>query len=382
MKDIGKFSKIGYGCYSFTGVYGKKLSEMEMEKIIKKGYELGITFFDTSSSYKNTEEILGKTVKTFRKDIVLSTKISVNSCGKIDLSYQSVITSCEESLRKLKTDYIDILHVHYNDPVTPIEETILALEKLKESGKILSYGVGHLPLNILERYLEFGNISTVMAEVNPLSYKKLMDLNTLQEKYSFAIIAFSITGRGLLTGKITSSTVFSDDDIRKIDPLFRNKKLEFGLKIAKKLEKIGIKYGLTPVQVAINWTLENKGVISGLTGTTNLQHLMENIEGLRIKLEQRCIEEISNYIAEQQEILNKHLEDDVDRILYKKIHTYLEGKSDLIYLLEYFIEKEVISTDIVMNLFMEIMSLDREEKPLVKLETIKCQLREIWEKRG
>ena len=308
-------SKIGYGCYGFSGAYGDKLSEIEMIDIIQEAYKLGINLFDTASSYGNTEELLGKAVKPFRKEVAIITKVGLRAGGVADLSKDSLIASCENSLRGLKTDYIDSLQVHYDDPKTSIEETVDTLEALKQQGKILSYGVGHLPIDRIKQYLKTGNISMVLAEVNALNLKRYTELRAVQKEYDLGITAFSITGRGLLTGKINSTTKFTKGDIRQIDPLFRRSKLDIGVKIASKLGDIGNRYGLSPVQVAINWTLQNPGVISALTGPTKIRHIQENVEACKIRIDDSCIEEINTYLDQQRQKLQECLYQDVVNIL-------------------------------------------------------------------
>jgi len=268
---------LGYGCYGLSGAYGASLQEDEKIKVLQYAYDLGMRFFDTASSYDNTEEILGKAIGPFRKEVVLASKVGLFEGNRADLSKKHVISCCEESLKKLGTDYIDLYQVHFHDPYVPVSETVEVLQHLREQGKIRYIGVGHLPMDKTLEYLKLGCVSTVLAEINPICTARYKELIQLQEDYDFGIIAFSITGRGLLTGTIDAKTQFSENDIRRIDPLFKKSKMVSGQDIGAKLREIGLRFGKTPAQIAIAWTIQNPGVVSGLTGPVKLHHLKENI---------------------------------------------------------------------------------------------------------
>jgi aryl-alcohol dehydrogenase-like predicted oxidoreductase len=233
-------SPIGFGCYALSGAYGAKLDESQMIQIIQQAYASGILYYDTADKYGNTEEILGKAVSSFRNKITIATKVGLTNSNTAKLTKEHVISSCEESLKRLKTDYIDIYQVHFDDPDTPVTETIEALEKLVKDGKIRCYGIGHLPMNKALEYIKFGNVSTVLAEMNAASFNRYRELHPLQSKFNFSIIAFSVTGRGLLTGEISSSTKFQSKDIRSIDPMFKRSRLSSALRIEEKLKEIGM----------------------------------------------------------------------------------------------------------------------------------------------
>jgi len=130
-----KISEIGIGTYSLSGVYGVKNLE-EFKRMIYRAYELGVNFFDTAEAYGNAEEILGEIVKPFREEVYIATKVGVRSGIKPNLSKDYIRKACEESLKRLQTDYIDLYQVHFHDPTTPIEETIEALEGLVEEEKL------------------------------------------------------------------------------------------------------------------------------------------------------------------------------------------------------------------------------------------------------
>jgi aryl-alcohol dehydrogenase-like predicted oxidoreductase len=171
----------------------------------------------------------------------------------------------------------DIYNVHFNDPETPVEETIGALDDLVKEGKIRKYGLGHLPKEKVLEYIKKGNIFSVLLELSAISRNSSKELLPLCKERNIGGIAFSVTGRGLLTGKFGSNNQFDNGDIRNLDPQFQKERLQFGLKIMKKLKDIGSRYQKSPAQVAIAWVVAQEGIISALNGPSTIEHLEENI---------------------------------------------------------------------------------------------------------
>ncbi|MEW6107517.1 MAG: aldo/keto reductase, partial [Bacillota bacterium] len=207
-----RVSEVGVGCYSLAGVYGKKDLD-EFARMVRRAYELGVTFFDTADAYGDAESILGKIVRDFRSEIHIATKVGVVSGASMDLSPARVKKACEESLARLGTDYIDLYQVHFDDPKTPVEDVVGALESLVASGKIRHYGVGHLPADKIARYAEVGRPLSVLMELSAATRDARAKLLPLCREHGMAAIAFSTTGRGILTGTIREGHVFPDGDI-------------------------------------------------------------------------------------------------------------------------------------------------------------------------
>ena len=140
------------GTYSLSGVYGSKDIE-KFRRMIKRAFKLGANFFDTAEGYGDAEKILGETVESFREEIIIATKVGIRKGFEPNLSRKYVLKACDRSLKRLKTDYIDLYQVHFNDPVTPIGEVVKTLEELVDMGKIRYYGIGHLPPRSHKRVL-------------------------------------------------------------------------------------------------------------------------------------------------------------------------------------------------------------------------------------
>jgi len=131
-------SEVGIGCYALSGVYGAK-DVKKFKQMLNHAYELGINFFDTADAYGDAERILGEAIKPYRKDVYIATKVGIKEGLKPTLSGKYVKTACEKSLERLQTDHIDLYQVHFDDPDTPVEETVGVLEELVSDGKIGHY---------------------------------------------------------------------------------------------------------------------------------------------------------------------------------------------------------------------------------------------------
>jgi len=168
--DGFRISEVGLGCYALSGAYGTKDVE-EFKRTLRRAYELGVNFFDVAEAYGDAEQLLGEAVKPFRKEVYIATKVGICRGLKPDLSRAYIERACEESLERLQTDYIDFYQVHFDDPDTPVEGTVGALEGLTSAGKIRRYGLGHLPVERVERYFELGKVFSVMVELSAVAWE-------------------------------------------------------------------------------------------------------------------------------------------------------------------------------------------------------------------
>ncbi|HOB90779.1 MAG: aldo/keto reductase [Bacillota bacterium] len=209
-----ELSAVGVGCYSLSGAYGRKDVD-QVVSMLQRAYELGVNLFDTAEAYGDAETVLGDAVRPFRDKVLISTKVGVREGIKPSLTRSYVHAACEDSLRRLKTDWIDIYSVHFDDPDTPVEETVEALDDLIAQGKIRSYGLGHLPLSKAVEYMTKGSVFSVLMEFSAVSRQSSRQLIFVCQQHGAAAIAFSVTGRGLLTGRVGRETRFEEGDIDK-----------------------------------------------------------------------------------------------------------------------------------------------------------------------
>lgn len=352
-----RLSRIGVGSYSLSGVFGPK-DMKEYGKMIKRAYELGVNFFDTADAYGEAEEVLGRLLQPFCREVILLTKVGVKHGPKANLSYDYIKTACESSLRNLRTEYIDINTVHFDDPATPVEETVRALEELVKAGKIRKYGLGHLPGARVKEYINKGNVYSVLMELSAVARKASREVLPFVKKNNLAGIAFSVTGRGLLTGKITKNSRFEAGDLRRQDPQFQKEKFTFSLEVQQKLAEIGKRKGMSSAQVAIAWVLAQDGIVTALTGPSTEEHLEENIGGGRESLSPAELAEINHFIEEKEEWLANAEKKTLQKILDGDLPADNDQAFvDLVYCLETILVNQYLEEAEIMPVFYRLFSL-------------------------
>ena len=369
-------SEVGIGCYALSGVYGAK-DVKEFKQMLNRAYELGINFFDTADAYGDAERILGEAIKPYRKDVYIATKVGIKEVLKPTLSGKYVKTACEKSLERLQTGYIDLYQVHFDDPDTPVEETVGVLEELVSDGKIRHYGVCHLPLERVEAYCKARNIFSVLMELSAVARNSREKLLPLCRTYGVGAIAFSVTGRGLLTGRFQKEKKFESEDIRNIDPLFQHERFQSGLRVSEKLAKVGRGYGKTPAQVAIAWVLSQQGTICALTGPSTIGHLEENVGGSDWLLAQEDLKDLELFFKQEDVWLEREQRLSIRQVLSKLLpKESSKAFVNLVYVIETAILLGLTSEKEVLPIFRELYgmrkALDEDARP--KLENIRKRL--------
>lgn len=344
--------QLGYGCYGLGGAYGRQIDAQGAIRLIQLAYDLGIRFFDTADNY-GAEEVLGAALGPRRRQVVLATKVGAGT----NLSREHIVKSCHSSLRRLATDYLDLYQIHYDDPGTPVGAVVETLEYLKGQGKIRAYGLGHLPRKRMQEYLQLGRPATALAEFSAAARDRYRELRPLQRQYDFGIVAFSITGRGLLTGAISDNPGFAPTDIRRIDPLFRRAKLAWGLQIATRLRDEAQNLGTTPAQLAIAWVLHQPGVTTALTGPLDPNHLRENCAARELKLDPAWLGEFQTFLCQGETELRQRIHGEIRSILSGSP----QGMEDLVYVLEHCLERELIPQEAGVDLFTRLLALPRDD---------------------
>jgi aryl-alcohol dehydrogenase-like predicted oxidoreductase len=371
-----RLSEIGIGCYALSGAYGRKDPE-QFVGLLRRDYDLGVTFFDTADIYGPAEEILGRAAAPFRDRVWIATKVGASPNGKPNCSAEHVLSSCGQSLRRLRTDYIDLYQVHFNDLDTPVEETVGALEKLKAAGKIRHYGVGHLPLPRMEAYFAAGDVFSTLVELSAAARGARQWTLPLCREYGVGVIAFSVTGRGLLTGKIGPDHVFEEDDIRRIDPLFQRERFASGLRVVERFQALAKKHGKTPVQVAIAWVLSQSGVVCVLTGPSTTLHLEENLWASGWAIAPDDLAELEQFFKSEEEGLRQEQAQSVRAILVQELDSET-AFADLVYVVETLMEIGLAEEKEILPLFQRLWVL-RQRSDVAALEqmrTIQAELRD------
>ena len=373
-----RISEVGVGCYALSGAYGTKDLE-EFKRMLRRAYELGVNFFDTAEAYGDAEQILGETVKPFRQEVYLATKVGVRGGFKPNLSAEYIKRACEGSLERLQTDYIDLYQVHFDDPETPVEETVGALEELTSEGKIRRYGVGHLPVERVEAYFQAGKVFSVLMELSAVARESPKKLLPLCKAHGVGAIAFSATGRGLLTG-IRERPHFEPGDIRNLDPLFQRERFRSGLRVAGRLAELGERYGKTPAQVAIAWVLAQPGVICALTGPSTVAHLEENVGVSGFTFHPDELKDLEAFLEREDAWLEQEQRSSLKRILQEPLpEEPFQAFVDLVYAIETALLLGLTSEKEILPIAQELYGMRKalDEASLSRLESAQNRLRDL-----
>jgi len=264
-----KASVIGFGT-----VFRRGLTQ-ESSKVIEAALDLGVTLIDTAEIYSDglSEKVVGEVIKGRREEVVLVTKVSGDH-----LRYHEVLKSAEASLKRLDTDFIDLYLVHWPNPNVPLGETMRAMERLVEEGKVRYIGVSNFDVSQVKKANEeLSKCEVIANEVvyNLLERRMEDEVVPFCQKENIAVLAYGPLARGLLTGRFTDENSIPEDDWRSGDWFFEGESLKRGVKLVDVLKDKGADYGKTPAQMAINWLLA-KRVVFPLFGASDIKQVEEN----------------------------------------------------------------------------------------------------------
>ncbi len=370
-------SSIGMGCYAAAGVYGEFTAESFVD-LLRHGYDEGVTLYDTAPTYGEGEKILGRAVRPFRHEVVVATKVGLTPEGARDCSPTNIRHSCERSLRRLDTDYIDLLQVHFDDPATAVTDTVGALEALRSEGMIREYGVGHLPAHRVQEYLAAGSPASCLMELNCVTRGQYRDILPLLDGAT-GIIGFSPTARGLLADTAGTDAC---GDMRSFDPLRRGEKLRSVLRVVEGLRDVAEEVGATPVQVALRWTLDLPGVSAVLTGTTSGRHLRENLASIGIAWGEQLQQRLNRLLDREEERFARELPGEIRSILCRTSSDRGEDLWDLVYVMEHAVNCGWVQEGDILGLFGRLWALRGEEADAEELASIRSALYELLCKDG
>ena len=287
--------------------YGPAANKEDAIKLIRKAFELGITFFDTAEAYGpyDNETLLGEALEPFRKEVVIATKFGFKE-GKTALGTDSrpenIKAFTEAALKRLKTDVIDLLYQHRVDPSVPIEEVAGTVKELIQQGKVKYFGMSEAGIETIRKAHAVQPVTALQSEYSLWWREPEKEIIPALEELGIGFVPFSPLGRGFLTGKIDANTQFDKTDMRNTFPRFSEENRKANQAMVDLLNAIATEQHVTPAQVALAWLLAQKPWIVPIPGTTKIHRLEENVGGIRVELKADDLKRIKE-AASQIEIL-------------------------------------------------------------------------------
>ena len=297
-----KVSVIGFGAWGIGGApFWNNEGDTNSARAIIKSYELGINFFDTAPVYGfgHSEELLGKTLKPFRDDVIYATKCGLRwknkSLGAItkNATRKSILEEIDLSLKRLNTDYIDLYQVHWPDIETSQSETMETLLEIQQQGKIKAIGVSNYSVEQIRDIMKHGKVVSLQPDYSLLNRFIEKDILPYCKENQVGIIAYSPLASGLLTGKYGKDAKFSDWRGKGIIGCFSGAQFAKNMEKVKHLKNIAESIGKTCTQMAINWIVSQPQLTTALLGVKNEKQMEENISALDWKLDVKHQEEIN-----------------------------------------------------------------------------------------
>jgi aryl-alcohol dehydrogenase-like predicted oxidoreductase len=297
-----------FGAWAIGGWYWGGADDKVSTAAIEKALDVGMNCFDTAPGYGNghSEKVLGRALKGKRNEAIIATKCGLrwddseghfffeatDSSGNVrriyrNLSRDSIRYECEQSLKRLQTDVIDLYQCHWPDETTPLEETMEALIKLKKDGKIRAIGVSNFTTEMMEECLKFDDIASDQPKYNLLRRDIEKDVLPFCRERNIGVISYGPIAQGLLTGKVAMDRKFHKDDLReKFQVWFKPANRKRVVDILPNMKPVADKYGVTLAQLAINWVIGEPGITSAIAGARNPEQVAENAKAGDFELSQ------------------------------------------------------------------------------------------------
>jgi len=320
-KNRLEVSALGLGCMGLSFGYGPAAEKSKAIELIRSAYEQGITFFDTAEVYGpyTNEELLGEAIHPFRNEVVFATKFGFKNARTIeglDSRPETIRAVAEASLKRLRTDRIDLFYQHRVDPNVPMEDVAGTVKDLIAEGKVKHFGLSEAGVHAIRKANEVQPVTALQSEYSLWWREPEQEILPLLEELEIGFVPFSPLGKGFLTGKIDERTSFDKSDFRNTVPRFSEENRKANQVLADLLGTIATKQNATNAQIALAWLLAQKPWIAPIPGTTKLNRLQENIGAASVELSSTDLQEIETalsniqiqghrYTAQAQQMINK-----------------------------------------------------------------------------
>ncbi len=293
-------SSIGLGCMGMSFGYGPAMDKQEAISLIRAAVERGVTFFDTAEVYGpfTNEELVGEALSSFRGKVVIATKFGFKldpNTGKqdgLDSRPEHIKQVAEASLKRLKTDVIDLFYQHRVDPNVPIEDVAGAVKDLIQQGKVKHFGLSEAGVETIRRAHKVHPVAALQSEYSLWWREPEAEVIPTLEELGIGFVPFSPLGKGFLTGKISEDTQFDKTDFRNIVPRFTPENRKNNQAMVDLIGKFAQQKKVSPAQVALAWLLAQQPWIVPIPGTTKLHRLEENIGAAAVELTRDDLEQL------------------------------------------------------------------------------------------
>jgi aryl-alcohol dehydrogenase-like predicted oxidoreductase len=282
-------SALGLGCMGLSHGYGPATDTESGVKLIRAAFDQGVTFFDTAECYGpfTNETLVGEALEPIRDQVVIATKFGFEDgvvTKGMDSRPETIRKVAEASLKRLRTDRIDLFYQHRVDPNVPIEEVAGTVKELIAQGKVKHFGLSEAGANTIRRAHAVQPVTALQSEYSLWWREPEQEIIPTLEELGIGFVPFSPLGKGFLTGKIDENTTFASNDFRGIIPRFSPEARKANQELVDLLTTIATGKSVTPAQIALAWLLQQKPWIVPIPGTTKLHRLTENIGGAAIEL--------------------------------------------------------------------------------------------------
>jgi aryl-alcohol dehydrogenase-like predicted oxidoreductase len=317
-------SAVGFGCMGLSYGYGPAVEKQQGVDVVRTAFDRGVTFFDTAEAYGPfaNEELVGEALAPHRKQVVIATKFGFDIApdgrrsGGLNSKPEHIRQVAEASLKRLKTDVIDLFYQHRVDPDVPIEDVAGAMKDLIHSGKVKHFGLSEASASTIRRAHAVHPVTAVQSEYSIWTRDPEPEVLPTCEELGIGFVPWSPLGQGFLTGKIDPSTKFDSTDFRTAFPRFTEEARKANQAVVDLLKQIAQRKNATPAQIALAWLLAQKLWIVPIPGTTKIHRLEENVGSVSVELTDEDLDEI-DAAASKIPIRGERLPESILRMSYR-----------------------------------------------------------------